>query len=115
MALATPWLPFLPLAPKQILLNNFLSDIPSLAISGDNVDPDGLSQPQRWSIRDIQHFMIVFGLISSVFDLGRVLIKAGLLMSAQRPTAPEKWHGPRSAKPELGQTDRARSYAEDVR
>ena len=69
MALATPLLPFLPLAAKQILLNNFLSDVPSIAISSDNVDPAGVSRPQRWNIKDIQKFMIVFGLISSVFDL----------------------------------------------
>jgi len=69
MALATPLLPFLPLAAKQILLNNFLSDVPSIAISSDNVDPDRVSRPQRWNIKDIQRFMIIFGLISSVFDL----------------------------------------------
>jgi P-type Mg2+ transporter len=69
MALATPFLPFLPLAAKQILLNNFLSDLPSLAISSDNVDPDEVSRPQRWNIADIQKFMIVFGLISSLFDM----------------------------------------------
>ena len=69
MALATPLLPFLPLAAKQILLNNFLSDVPSIAISSDNVDPERVSRPQRWNIEDIQKFMVVFGLISSVFDL----------------------------------------------
>ena len=69
MALATPLLPFLPLAAKQILLNNFLSDVPSITISSDNVDPDRVSRPQRWNIKDIQRFMVVFGLISSVFDL----------------------------------------------
>jgi Mg2+-importing ATPase len=69
MALATPLLPFLPLAAKQILLNNFLSDVPSIAISSDNVDPERVSRPRRWSIKDIQKFMVVFGLISSVFDL----------------------------------------------
>jgi len=69
MALATPFLPFLPLAAKQILLNNFLSDLPSVAISGDNVDPESVSAPQRWNIGEIRRFMIVFGLISSVFDL----------------------------------------------
>jgi len=69
MALAAPLLPFLPLAAKQILLNNFLSDLPSIAISSDNVDPDRVARPQRWNIKDIQRFMIVFGLISSVFDL----------------------------------------------
>jgi Mg2+-importing ATPase len=69
MALAAPLLPFLPLAAKQILLNNFLSDLPSIAISTDNVDPDTVTRAQRWHIKDVQHFMIVFGLISSVFDL----------------------------------------------
>jgi len=69
MALATPLLPFLPLAAKQILLNNFLSDVPSIAISSDNVDPDRVSQPQRWNMKDIRRFMLVFGLVSSVFDL----------------------------------------------
>lgn len=68
MALVTPLLPFLPLAPKQILLNNFLSDIPSIAISTDNVDGDDVARPQRWSIEHIQRFMIVFGLVSSLFD-----------------------------------------------
>jgi len=69
MALATPLLPFLPLAAKQILLNNFLSDVPSIAISTDNVDPENITSPQRWQIKFVQRFMIVFGLISSVFDL----------------------------------------------
>jgi len=69
MALATPVLPFLPLAAKQILLNNFLSDLPSITISVDNVDPETVRRSQRWQIKDVQRFMIVFGLISSVFDL----------------------------------------------
>jgi Mg2+-importing ATPase len=69
MALATPLLPFLPLLPKQILLNNFLSDIPSITISNDNVDPEHLEAPQRWRVKEVQRFMIVFGLVSSVFDL----------------------------------------------
>ena len=69
MALATPLLPFLPLAAKQILLNNLLSDLPSLTISSDNVDREHLTSAQHWKIGDVQRFMIVFGLISSVFDL----------------------------------------------
>lgn len=69
MALATPLLPFLPLLPKQILLNNFLSDIPSVAISTDNIDPERVAAPQQWDIGQIQRFMIVFGLVSSCFDL----------------------------------------------
>lgn len=69
MALATPFLPFLPLAAKQILLNNFLSDLPAVALSSDAVDPEQLLYPQRWNIKEIQRFMIVFGLLSSIFDL----------------------------------------------
>ena len=69
MALATPLLPFLPLAAKQILLNNFLSDFPSLAISGDRVDRESLERPLGWDIGQVRRFMIVFGLVSSAFDL----------------------------------------------
>ena len=69
MALAAPLLPFLPLAPKQILLNNFLSDLPSMTISTDSVDAEHLHKPQRWNIAEVRRFMLVFGLISSLFDL----------------------------------------------
>jgi Mg2+-importing ATPase len=69
MALATPLLPFLPLAAKQILLNNFLSDLPSIAISTDNVDAGHTARAQRWNVNEVRRFMIVFGLISTVFDL----------------------------------------------
>jgi len=69
MAVATPLLPFLPLTATQILLNNFLSDIPSLAIAADRVDPSQLRHPQRWNQAEVRRFMIVFGLLSSVFDL----------------------------------------------
>lgn len=68
MAIATPILPFLPLLPKQILLNNFLADLPALAISTDRVDPELLRKPQRWELRFIGRFMLVFGFGSSVFD-----------------------------------------------
>ena len=69
MALATPLLPFLPLAAKQILLNNFLSDFPSLAISTDAVDRRSIERPLAWDIADVRRFMLVFGLVSTVFDL----------------------------------------------
>jgi len=69
MALATPLLPFLPLAAKQLLLNNFLSDLPSIAISTDNVDAEHTARAQRWNVDKVRRFMIVFGLISTVFDL----------------------------------------------
>jgi Mg2+-importing ATPase len=69
MAIATPLLPFLPLAAKQILLNNLLSDLPSMAISTDNVDTGQLATAQRWDLQGIQRFTIVFGLLSTAFDL----------------------------------------------
>jgi Mg2+-importing ATPase len=69
MALATPLLPFLPLTATQILLNNFLSDLPSLAISTDRVDAEPLRHAQRWDLAEVRRFMIVFGLVSSAFDL----------------------------------------------
>lgn len=68
MAGASLFLPFLPLLAKQILLNNFLSDIPGMAIAGDNVDADLVETPHRWDIKFIRNFMIIFGLVSSVFD-----------------------------------------------
>jgi Mg2+-importing ATPase len=69
MALAAPLLPFLPLVAKQILLNNFLSDVPSMAISTDLVDAARVTHPQGWDIAQIRRYMIVFGLLSSAFDL----------------------------------------------
>ncbi|MDG4875313.1 magnesium-translocating P-type ATPase [Mesorhizobium sp. WSM4935] len=69
MAAASLYLPFLPLLAKQILLNNFLADIPALAIASDNVDPDQLRRPRHWDIHFVRKFMISFGLVSSLFDL----------------------------------------------
>ena len=69
MALATPLLPFLPLSAKQILLNNFLSDLPSMAISTDHVDRAEVAAAQRWDMAEVRRFMVVFGLLSTAFDL----------------------------------------------
>lgn len=69
MAAAALVLPFLPLLAKQVLLNNFLSDIPALGIAGDNVDREWDRTPHRWNVAMIRSFMISFGLISTLFDL----------------------------------------------
>jgi Mg2+-importing ATPase len=69
LAAASAFLPFLPLLPRQILLLNFLSDIPGLTIAGDTVDSEQLARPRAWDIRSIRTFMVVFGLISSAFDI----------------------------------------------
>ncbi len=68
MAAASLFMPFLPLLAKQILLNNFLSDIPSMMIASDNVDADLVAAPRRWDIGAVRRFMLVFGSISSAFD-----------------------------------------------
>jgi P-type Mg2+ transporter len=68
MAGAALFLPFLPLLPKQILLNNFLTDFPAMAIATDSVDRELVEKPRRWDIKFIRDFMIVFGVVSSVFD-----------------------------------------------
>ena len=68
MAGAALFLPFLPLLPKQILLNNLITDFPAMAIATDSIDLDQLKKPQIWDIEFIRNFMIVFGIISSVFD-----------------------------------------------
>jgi Mg2+-importing ATPase len=68
MAGASLFLPFLPLLPKQILLTNLLTDFPEMTIASDNVDQALIEKPQRWDLHFIKRFMVVFGLISSVFD-----------------------------------------------
>jgi P-type Mg2+ transporter len=69
MAAASLFLPFLPLTAGQILLNNFLSDIPAVGIANDGVDPELVDHPRRWNIRFIGRFMIEFGFLSSAFDI----------------------------------------------
>lgn len=68
MAIASLLLPFIPLLPVQILLNNFLSDLPAFGIASDKVDAEAVAAPQQWNIRSVKRFMIAFGLQSSVFD-----------------------------------------------
>ncbi len=68
MAGASLFLPFLPLLPKQILLTNLMTDFPEMTIATDSVDSEMVDQPRRWDIKFIKNFMIVFGILSSVFD-----------------------------------------------
>lgn len=68
MAGASMFLSFLPLLPKQILLTNLMTDLPSMAIATDNVDEEWTERPRRWDIGFIKRFMLIFGILSSVFD-----------------------------------------------
>ncbi len=69
MAGASVFLPFLPMLPRQILLNNFLYDLAQVTIPTDNVDATFTRKPRRWDIRMIQRFMLLIGPISSAYDL----------------------------------------------
>ncbi len=73
MSLSSLFLPFIPLLPAQILLNNFISDIPLFAVTTDRVDVEYVRQPKHWDIKAIGRFMLYFGLISSFFDLLTIL------------------------------------------
>ncbi|MBO9542000.1 magnesium-translocating P-type ATPase [bacterium] len=84
MAGAALLLPFLPMLPMQILLNNLLYALSQLAIPGDRVEPEALLKPRRWDVRFIQRFMVVLGPISSIFDF----LTFWLLLWAFRATAP---------------------------
>jgi Mg2+-importing ATPase len=68
MAGGSLFLPFLPMLPLQILLNNFLYDMSQITIPGDRVDDAYLQNPKRWQIGFIQKFMLIVGPISSIYD-----------------------------------------------
>ena len=68
MAAASLMLPFLPLTAGQVLLNNFLSDVPAVGIADDSVDAELVSEPRGWDMAALARFMLLFGLVSSAFD-----------------------------------------------
>src|SRR5450830_1785303 len=68
MAAATLFLPFLPMLPLQILLNNLLYDVSEITLPLDRVDEEDLAQPKRWDMGFIRNFMLIIGPISSLFD-----------------------------------------------
>ena len=68
MAGASLMLSFLPMLPTQILLTNFMTDLPEMTISTDNVDPEWIQRPRKWDINFIKRFMVVFGLANSACD-----------------------------------------------
>ncbi len=81
MAGAALLLPFLPMTPAQILLNNLIYDASQTAIPTDTIDPDVAAEPASWDIRGIERFMVLFGPISSIFDyltFGLLLLVLGV-------------------------------------
>ncbi len=81
MTVAALVLPFLPMTPGQILLNNLIYDASQTAIPTDTVDAEVEAEPARWDVHAIQRFMLTFGPISSLFDFvtfGLLLLMLGV-------------------------------------
>ncbi|EIV6371853.1 magnesium-translocating P-type ATPase [Salmonella enterica] len=66
---ASAFLPFLPMLPLHLLIQNLLYDVSQVAIPFDNVDEEQIQKPQRWNPADLGRFMVFFGPISSIFDI----------------------------------------------
>ena len=74
MSFASVMVPFLPMLPVQILLNNLLYDLSQIAIPADSVDKEAVARPRRWNVKFIRRFMLVFGPVSSLFDVLTFLV-----------------------------------------
>jgi Mg2+-importing ATPase len=68
MALASIVLPFLPLLPLQILLNNLIYDLSEIGIPFDEIDREDVAQPETWDMASILRFAVIMGIASSLFD-----------------------------------------------
>ncbi|MGQ9744345.1 MAG: magnesium-translocating P-type ATPase, partial [Candidatus Bathycorpusculaceae bacterium] len=87
---ASLFLPFLPMLPIQILLNNLLYDFSQFTITTDNVDPEYVERPKRWDISFIRKFMVLLGPVSSIFDFLTFFIML-LVFSATEPLFQTAW------------------------
>ncbi|CAI1788318.1 Magnesium-transporting ATPase, P-type 1 [Serratia ficaria] len=83
--IASAFLPFLPMLPLHLLIQNLMYDISQIAIPFDNVDDDQITRPQRWNSGDIGRFMVFFGPISSIFDV----LTFGLMWWVFKANTPE--------------------------
>jgi Mg2+-importing ATPase len=72
--IASIFLPFLPMLPIQLLVQNLLYDVSQVSIPWDDVDQDYLKQPRKWDAGGIARFMVFVGPISSIFDVVTFLL-----------------------------------------
>ena len=84
MAIGSIFLPFLPMLPTQILLNNFLYDIAQVTIPSDNVDASLIQKPRRWDINIIRNFMLFIGPISSIYDFLTFFVLLNVFQASER-------------------------------
>ena len=82
---ASIFLPFLPMAPIQVLTNNLLYDLSQTAIPTDNVDDEYLAVPRRWDIGGITKFVLLIGPISSIFDYVTFALMLGVFHAWDKP------------------------------
>ncbi|MGB0071072.1 MAG: HAD-IC family P-type ATPase, partial [Isosphaeraceae bacterium] len=85
--IASACLPFLPMLPLQILIQNLLYDLSQTAIPFDRVDEEYLERPRRWQVGDIGRFMLCIGPISSLFDLATFALLMVRLRRERRRSA----------------------------
>lgn len=74
MAIASLWLPFLPLTPVQVLLNNLLYDLSEIGIPFDYAGPADVAAPHGWDLKQLLRFTAIMGALSSIFDLATFLL-----------------------------------------
>jgi Mg2+-importing ATPase len=82
---ASAFLPFLPMLPIQVLTNNLLYDFSQTAIPTDQVDADWLTKPRKWTIGEIQRFILYIGPISSIFDYATFFIMLYVFKAGNNP------------------------------
>jgi len=85
---ASAWLPFVPMAPIQVLTNNLMYDFSQAAIATDDVDEEELLLPRRWEIPNIARTMLLVGPISSVFDYATFAVLHWVFMAQRVADAP---------------------------
>lgn len=79
MAVASLWLPFLPLTPVQVLLNNLLYDLSQIGIPLDGADSEDLAKPHAWDMAAIMRFTAIMGPLSSIFDIATFALLIGVV------------------------------------
>jgi Mg2+-importing ATPase len=90
MAGATVFLPYLPMTPLQILVNNFLYDLSEIAIPTDRVDDEYCARPHRWDMRFLRRFMTFIGPVSSLFDFATFYVLS-VVLRASEPAFQTGW------------------------
>ena len=96
---ASAWLPYVPMAPIQVLTNNLLYDFSQVPIPTDNVGPEQIARPRPWHIGEIARFIVFIGPISSIFDYTTYAVMWFVFKCSQLQLAPPAELAGRFTKP----------------